>query len=203
MQRSASKSTPSTPNGPPAKKMRLSNGNTAPGTPATPSDSGTPQSATTAEDKRREAALARAAEQSGETRWVLSFKDPQLGRREPAMQVRQAGFAVIDAEEDSDDEEEKQRPARMQFGGGLKKKKRMVRQQVRAGQGRVLTLRRTRHRSLSRKRASPRVALATRTETTQQPSSFARRNVKSKPKSVTLAISARMSKTRPDGRPCQ
>lgn len=128
MQRSASKSTPSTPNGPPAKKARLSNGASAPITPTTPSDYGTPQPATTAEDKRREAALARAAEQSGETRWVLSFKDPQLGRREPAMQVRQAGFAVIDAEDDSDDSEEEQRPVRMEFGGGLKKKKKVVRQ---------------------------------------------------------------------------
>jgi hypothetical protein len=111
--------------------VRLSNGTSAPGTPTTPSDRGTPQTATTAEDKRREAALARAGEQSGETRWVLSFKDPQHGRREPTMQVRQAGFAVIDAEEDSDDEEEEQRPVRMQFGGGLKKKK-VVRQQGRA-----------------------------------------------------------------------
>jgi hypothetical protein len=44
------------------------------------------------------------------------------------MQVRQAGFAVIDADEDSDHEEEEQRPVRMQFGGGLKKTKRTVRE---------------------------------------------------------------------------
>ncbi|KAF2685192.1 hypothetical protein K458DRAFT_337168 [Lentithecium fluviatile CBS 122367] len=121
MQRSASKSSPSTPNGPPAKKVRLSNGTSAPGTPTTPSDRSTPQFPTTAEDKKREEALARAAEASGESRWVLSFKDPLHGHKTPAMQVRQAGFAVIDADEDSDDEEEEQKPVRMQFGGGLKK----------------------------------------------------------------------------------
>jgi hypothetical protein len=120
MQRSAGKnatSEPSTPNGPPSKRVRLSNGTSAPGTPATPSVI-VPQSA---EGKRREEALARAAERSGETKWVLSFQDPRHANRAPAMQVRQAGFAVIDAEDDSEDEEE-QKPVRMQFGGGVKKK---------------------------------------------------------------------------------
>jgi hypothetical protein len=42
------------------------------------------------------------------------------------MQVRQAGFAVIDADDDSEEEED--RPIRMQFGGGLKKKKAVRRQ---------------------------------------------------------------------------
>jgi hypothetical protein len=127
MQRSATKSTPSTPNEPPAKKVRLSYGTSAPGTPNTPSDRGTPLFAA-AEDKRREETLMRAAETSGETKWVLSFKDPLHGRDIPAMQVRQAGFVVIDAAEDSDDEEVEPTPMRMQFGGGLKKKKKVVRQ---------------------------------------------------------------------------
>lgn len=121
MQRSAGKnatSEPSTPNGPPSKKVRLSNGGSAPGTPNSPAIPATPQSA---DDRRREEAEARIAERLGETKWVLSFQDPLLDGRAPAMQVRQAGFAVIDAEDDSDDEEE-QRPIRMQYGGGLKKK---------------------------------------------------------------------------------
>lgn len=124
MQRSAAKSVssePSTPNGPPAKKARLSNGTSAPGTPGTPSDHEIIQSAVAAEERKREEALAHAAENSGETKWVLSFKDPQNRARAPVMQVRQAGFATIDAEDDSDEDEE-DRPVRMQFGGGLKKK---------------------------------------------------------------------------------
>ncbi|PVI04299.1 hypothetical protein DM02DRAFT_611562 [Periconia macrospinosa] len=121
MQRSAGKnatSEPSTPNGPPNKKVRLSNGASAPGTPNSPAARAIPQSA---DERRREEAEARMAERLGETKWVLSFQDPLLAGRPPAMQVRQAGFAVIDAEDDSDDEEE-QRPTRMQYGGGLKKK---------------------------------------------------------------------------------
>lgn len=198
MQRSASKSTPSTPNGPPAKKARLSNGTSAPGTPTTPSEYGTPQPATTADDKRREAALARAAEQSGETRWVLSFKDPQHGQREPVMQVRQAGFAAIDAEEDSDDEEE-QRPARMQFGGGLKKKKKAVRQRGRSGAN-ILTMHRHGHLRSNRKRRSRRVTLVTWTKTTPLPNSSARPSVKSRQRSAMLVVSASTSMTRLGGR---
>ncbi|KAJ4293509.1 hypothetical protein N0V90_008792 [Kalmusia sp. IMI 367209] len=128
MQRSAGKaagSEPSTPNGPPSKRMRLSNGASAPGTPVTPyspHDHEMLQTALAAEEKKREEALARAYEHTGETKWVLSYKDPHAGKRPPVMQVRQAGFAVIDADEDSDEEEE-DKPIRMKFGGGLKKKK--------------------------------------------------------------------------------
>jgi hypothetical protein len=121
MQRSASKSDTSTPSGPPAKRVRLSNGASTPSFVATPSDRGAPASAT-AEDQRREDALARAAEKAGETRWVLSLQDPQLGSRSPVMPVRQAGFGVIDAEDDSDEDGEYSQPVRIQFGGGIKKK---------------------------------------------------------------------------------
>lgn len=121
MQRSAGKTAtpePSTPNGPPSKKVRLSAGGSAPGTPNSPSGVATPQSA---DERRREEIEARNAERLGETKWVLSFQDPFPANRKPKMQVREAGFAVIDAEDDSEEEEE-QRPIRMQFGGGVKKK---------------------------------------------------------------------------------
>ncbi|KAF2646873.1 hypothetical protein P280DRAFT_465023 [Massarina eburnea CBS 473.64] len=121
MQRSAAKSAnsePSTPNGPPSKRARLSNGTSAPRTPSTPLSREVPQSA---DDKRREEALARTAERLGETKWVLSLQDSRLANRAPAMQVRQAGFALIDASDDSAEEDE-QRPARMKFGGGVKRK---------------------------------------------------------------------------------
>lgn len=124
MQRSAAKSTaslPSTPNGPPSKKARLSNGTSAPGTPGS-QDYQILQTALAEEERKQQEALDKAARYTGETKWVLSFQDPLEGKRQGAMQVRQAGFAEIDAEDDSEDEEEETRPARMQFGGGLKKK---------------------------------------------------------------------------------
>lgn len=127
MQRSAAKSgvsEPSTPQGPPSKKARLSSGGSTPGTPKTPytpEDAETMRKALAAEEKKREEALARAYEHTGETKWVLSYNDPYAGKRPPVMQVRQAGFAAIDADDDSEEEEDK--PVRMQFGGGLKKTK--------------------------------------------------------------------------------
>ncbi|KAG9193177.1 hypothetical protein G6011_03212 [Alternaria panax] len=117
MQRAAAKSSPSTPNGPPAKKARLSNGS-AVGT----SDREIIQSGLDAEEAKRQVALDKAAQHAGETKWVLSFKDPLEGKRQDAMNVRQAGFAELDAEDDEDDEEEDIKPIRMQFGGGVRKK---------------------------------------------------------------------------------
>lgn len=118
MQRAAAKSSPSTPNGPPSKKARLSNGASAVGT----SDHEIIQSGLDAEEAKREAALDKAAQHAGETKWVLSFKDPLEGKRQDAMKVRQAGFAELDAEDDDEDDEEDVKPIRMQFGGGVKKK---------------------------------------------------------------------------------
>ncbi|KAF2125490.1 hypothetical protein P153DRAFT_370146 [Dothidotthia symphoricarpi CBS 119687] len=112
------------PNGPPSKKARLShNGASAPGTP----DHEILQSALVAEEKKRQEALDKAAQYTGETKWVLSFKDPLEGKRQEAMQVRQAGFAEIDAEDSSEEEEEEEvRPVRKQYGGGVKKKEKPV-----------------------------------------------------------------------------
>lgn len=119
MQRAAAKSSPSSPatsNGPPAKKARLSHGVSAVGT----SDQEIIQSGLDAEEAKRQAALDKAAQHAGETKWELSFQDPLKGKRQDAMQVRHAGYAEIDAQDDSEDEEDT-RPVRMQFGGGVKK----------------------------------------------------------------------------------
>ncbi|ORX97182.1 hypothetical protein BCR34DRAFT_607385 [Clohesyomyces aquaticus] len=123
MQRSAANSAnsgPSMPNGPPNKRMRLSNGRSAPGTPSI-ADNEALQAALAIEEKKRQDALDKAAALSGETKWVLSFKDPQDGSRDSGMKVTYAGFATIDAD-DSDSDEGDHKPARMQFGGGVKKK---------------------------------------------------------------------------------
>jgi len=124
MQRSAAKSTassPSTPNGPPAKKPRLSKGESTPGTP-TSHDHEILQTALAEEARKQQEASDKAAQYSGETKWVLSFQEPLGGKREESMNVRKAGFAELDAEDDSEDEEDEIRPTRMQFGGGVKKK---------------------------------------------------------------------------------
>lgn len=124
MQRSAAKSTassPSTPNGPPAKKLRLSKGESAPSSPYS-HDQEILQTALAEEERKQQEASDKAAQYSGETKWVLSFQDPLSGKRQDSMTVRKAGFAEIDAEDDSDGEEDEVRPTRMQFGGGIKKK---------------------------------------------------------------------------------
>lgn len=80
------------------------------------------QSALALEEKKREEALARAYAHTGETKWVLNYEDSHAGKRPPMMQIRQAGFAVIDADGDSDEEEE-DKPIKMKFGGGVRKNK--------------------------------------------------------------------------------
>ncbi|KAL6704525.1 hypothetical protein ACN47E_008154 [Coniothyrium glycines] len=126
MQRSAAKkvtSSPATPNGPPSKRARLSNGGSVHGTP----DHEILQTALAEEEKKRQEASDKAAQYTGETKWVLSFQDPLKNKRQDTMTVRQAGFAELDADHGSEDEEEAEevediRPIRMRFGGGVKKK---------------------------------------------------------------------------------
>jgi len=121
MQRSAHKATassPKTPNGPPSKKARLSNGRSAPGTP----DQEIIQSAIDLEEKKRQEALDKAAQHSGETKWVLSYTDPLAGKRQDSLQVQHAGFAEIDAAAESDEDEEEAQPIRKKYGGGIKRK---------------------------------------------------------------------------------
>ena len=104
MQRSAAKPTntpitPSTPAGPPSKRQRLSTGSSFPAT--TSSDYEAVRAALAAEELKRAQAIERQAAEAGETRWVLSFRDPEESGegkgREPALKVVSAGFAVIDA----------------------------------------------------------------------------------------------------------
>lgn len=118
MQRSAAKnvaSSPTTPNGPASKKVRLSNGGAA-----TP-DQQILASALAEEAKKQQEALDKAAQYTGETKWVLSYKDPLEGKRGDALNVRQAGFAELDAEDSSDEDDEPAQPIRKQYGGGVKK----------------------------------------------------------------------------------
>ncbi|KAF2705771.1 hypothetical protein K504DRAFT_459866 [Pleomassaria siparia CBS 279.74] len=124
MQRGAAKvaSEPSTPNGPPSKRVRLSNGGYSGRAPNAPSDHEVIQAALAAEEKVRQDAVDKASAKAGETKWVLSFQDPQDGSKTGALEVVEAGFAFLDADDDSDEEEEV-RPTRMKFGGGVPREK--------------------------------------------------------------------------------
>ena len=66
-------SAPSTPTGPPAKRMRMSNGAATPVTPAT-SDRQRLAAAEAEEERQRSAVMDRLAAEAGETRWVLDVK---------------------------------------------------------------------------------------------------------------------------------
>jgi hypothetical protein len=126
MQRAAASSpssAPSTPEGPPSKRQRLSYGSN--GSPATPSsDLRAVQAALAEEELKRNLAVERQAAEAGETRWVLSVREPE--RAVPALRVVQASFADIDAatagddieegEYDEDSHAEKRVAGRMSFG---------------------------------------------------------------------------------------
>jgi hypothetical protein len=123
MQRSAAKAvsnspaSPSTPGGPPSKRVRLSNGTAS---PATPSDHEVIRAALEAEEKKREDALEKATQNSSDTKWVLCFQDNEA-QKANAMQVQHVGFGELD--EGNSESEGEIRPSRMSFGGGLRKKK--------------------------------------------------------------------------------
>ncbi|KAH7042595.1 hypothetical protein B0J12DRAFT_702247 [Macrophomina phaseolina] len=105
---------PSTPSGPPTKRQRTS----AASSPATPSDLEAVNAAIAAEELKRDQALERAAAEAGETRWVLSFREPEKeARQRNALRVVSAGYADLDNEDDSDDDDEEvPQTGRMSFG---------------------------------------------------------------------------------------
>lgn len=100
MQRASAPSTPSNSNGPPSKRVRLSNGTASPITPSAQQNA--VQAALAAEEEKRIQALERHAADSGETRWVLSVQEQP--RPQQSLDVVTAGFGDIDSldhEEDS------------------------------------------------------------------------------------------------------
>lgn len=109
---SSPQGSPSTPAGPPAKRQRTS----AASSPATPSDLEAVNAAVAAEELKRNQAIERAAAEAGETRWVLSFSEPEKeARQRNALRVVSAGYADLDNEDDSDEDEVPQ-TGRMSFG---------------------------------------------------------------------------------------
>ncbi|KAK4542265.1 hypothetical protein LTR36_006918 [Oleoguttula mirabilis] len=91
-------SSPSTPTEPPSKKQRLSTGsyNSTPSS-APRSDSQAVQEALAAEEQKRTAALERQAADRGESKWYLSFKEPQTSATESPLLVVSAGYSMLDA----------------------------------------------------------------------------------------------------------
>lgn len=120
MQRAAASgnqsSAPSTPDGRPAKRARLSNGT---GTPSTPglSDQQRLQAAQAEEELQRSAVMARLAAEAGETHWVLNVKEPRA--KDAPMNIIQAGFADLDSVDDeSSDSEDANNGATTRFVAG-------------------------------------------------------------------------------------
>ncbi|KIW07290.1 uncharacterized protein PV09_02142 [Verruconis gallopava] len=95
----ANTSTPSTPNGPPTKRIRLSNSNSA--TPISElSDQQRLEKTRAEEELQRNAIIERLAAEAGETRWVLNVKEPAVETR--PFTVVQTGFADLDSAENDD-----------------------------------------------------------------------------------------------------
>jgi hypothetical protein len=110
MQRAAAanvdSSTPSTPDGRPAKRARMSNGNSLPTTPVLSNDQERLRKAQAEEEAQRSAVMARIAAEAGETHWVLNVKEPQVP--DAPLNIIQAGFADLDAiGNDTESEDEK------------------------------------------------------------------------------------------------
>jgi len=110
-------SSPSTPNGPPSKKQRLSSG-AGPSTPS--SDAQAMQEALAAEEFKRVQALERQAADAGETKWVLSYQDQRPKTQQAPMRIVTAGFSAIDsgitsrATVDQSDDDDAELAAKMQ-----------------------------------------------------------------------------------------
>lgn len=102
MQRAAASpsapSTPSNANGPPSKRVRLSNGTASPATPYAQQEA--VQAALAAEEAKRLQALERHAADSGETRWVFSVQEQP--RPQQSLNVVTAGFGDIDSLDDDE-----------------------------------------------------------------------------------------------------
>ena len=100
MQRAAASPTasPSTPDEPSPKRRKKDDD--SPGRPAFDVNAlvnqRTIEAAAVAEDAKRQAALERAAAESGDTRWVLSFEDQTVVRSNLALRVVQTGYANLD-----------------------------------------------------------------------------------------------------------
>ncbi|KAK4565880.1 hypothetical protein LTR86_003729 [Recurvomyces mirabilis] len=103
-------STPSTPSDPPSKRQRLSNGtfNSIPSS-AAQREARLVEEAIAAEAKKREDALEREAADRGESKWYLSYKQPNTPGAESVLKVVSAGYSSLDGAgttrgEDSDEE---------------------------------------------------------------------------------------------------
>ena len=128
MQRAAASpiSTPVTPGDAPSKRQRLYNGSynsTASSTPR--SDAQAIEEALASEEQKRNEALEREAEERGETKWYLSFKEPQSSVTTTPLRVVSAGYSTLDAtnpgavspsQEDDGPGSARENPGRRSFG---------------------------------------------------------------------------------------
>lgn len=103
MQRAAASTPPSTPHSqsrntdtPPSKRRKASDTPSSAAAPST--ESQLLQVALEEEEGKREKAIARLAEEAGETKWVLSIADGRPGEGKTGLRVATAGYSDIDQE---------------------------------------------------------------------------------------------------------
>ena len=115
-------SSPRTPAEPAAKKQRLSNGSVKSNPALTPRS--VAERAADEEETKREEGFAREAAARGDSKWYLSFQQPQSPAVSSPLRVVSAGYGALDQSEttrdrSSEDEEERERPqmaGRRSFG---------------------------------------------------------------------------------------
>lgn len=125
MQRAAASSpsaSPSTPSEPPSKRQRLSTG--ASQTTST-AEAQLVRDALAAEELKRSQAIARAAADAGESKWVLSYHEDQPAAVQTPLRIVSAGYSTIDsaksASQSAGDDEDREAarpslPGRRSFG---------------------------------------------------------------------------------------
>ena len=114
----APSSSPSTPSEPPIKRQRLSNGSVKSTHSSTPHHGAQPLPNPPAgeEQKRTQVANNEAADR-GESKWYLSFKEPQAPTVDSPIRIVSAGYSMLDAIKDRSSEDENELQASQQIKG--------------------------------------------------------------------------------------
>lgn len=97
------------------KRLRISNGSSAPATPAT-SDQQRLQAAQDQEALQRSAVIDKIAAEAGETRWVLDAQEPVV--HNSPLKIVYAGFADLDSAEDDNSDKEVNKNSSPSLGAG-------------------------------------------------------------------------------------
>lgn len=114
----APSSSPSTPSEPPIKRQRLSNGSVKSTHSSTPHHGAQQMpNALAGEEQKRTQVVNHEPADRGESRWYLSFKEPQAPSVDSPLRIVSAGYSMLDAAKDRSSEEEEESQASRQVKG--------------------------------------------------------------------------------------